>query len=57
MYKRQVRRGNDQVFVVGFDSLSDLTQDFTDDTNMLARGVRVLRPGGGTALFLSLIHI
>jgi VWFA-related protein len=51
-----VRRGNDQVFVVGFDSLSDLTQDFTDDTNMLARGVRVLRPGGGTALFDAVIQ-
>ena len=51
-----VRRGNDQVFVVGFDSLSDLTQDFTDDTNMLARGVRILRPGGGTALFDAVIQ-
>ena len=51
-----LRRGNDQAFVVGFDSLSDLTQDFTDDTNMLARGVRVLRPGGGTALFDAIIQ-
>ncbi len=51
-----LRRGSDQAFVVGFDSLSDLTQDFTDDTNMLARGVRVLRPGGGTALFDAVIQ-
>jgi VWFA-related protein len=45
-----VRPNSDMAFVVGFDSLSDLTQDFTDNTDMLARGVRVLRPGGGTAL-------
>jgi VWFA-related protein len=45
-----VRPRSDQAFVIGFDSLSDLTQDFTDNTDNLARGVRVLRPGGGTAL-------
>jgi len=27
-----------------------LTQDYTDNTDALARGIRVLRPGGGTAL-------
>lgn len=45
-----VRPKSDQAFVVGFDSLSDLTQDYTDNTDALARGVQVLRPGGGTAL-------
>jgi len=45
-----VRPKSDQAFVIGFDSLSDLTQDFTDNTDALARGVRILRPGGGTAL-------
>ncbi len=45
-----VRPKSDQAFVIGFDSLSDLTQDYTDNTDALARGVRVLRPGGGTAL-------
>jgi VWFA-related protein len=45
-----VRPKSDQAFVIGFDSLSDLTQDYTDNANALARGVRVLRPGGGTAL-------
>jgi VWFA-related protein len=45
-----VRPKSDQAFVIGFDSISDLTQDFTDNTDALARGVRVLRPGGGTAL-------
>ncbi len=37
--------------MLGFDSVSEITQDFTDDTNKLARGIRMLRPGGGTALF------
>jgi len=45
-----VRPKSDRAFVIGFDSLSDLTQDYTDNTDALARGVRVLRPGGGTAL-------
>jgi VWFA-related protein len=45
-----VRPNSDKAFVIGFDSISDLTQDYTEDTSALARGVRVLRPGGGTAL-------
>lgn len=45
-----VRPKSDRAFVIGFDSLADLTQDYTDNTDALARGVRVLRPGGGTAL-------
>jgi len=45
-----VRPKSDRAFVIGFDSMSDLTQDFTDNTDSLAHGVRVLRPGGGTAL-------
>jgi VWFA-related protein len=45
-----VRPKTDRAFVIGFDSMADLTQDFTDNTDALARGVRVLRPGGGTAL-------
>ncbi len=45
-----VRPNSDQAFVIGFDSIADLTQDYTDNTGSLAHGVRVLRPGGGTAL-------
>jgi Ca-activated chloride channel homolog len=45
-----VRPKSDLAFVIGFDSISDLTQDYTDNTEALAHGVRVLRPGGGTAL-------
>jgi VWFA-related protein len=46
-----VRPRSDQAFVLGFDSVAEVTQDFTDDTDRLARGVRLLRPGGGTALY------
>jgi Ca-activated chloride channel family protein len=45
-----VRPQSDQAFVIGFESYSDLTQDYTDNTDALAHGVRMLRPGGGTAL-------
>jgi VWFA-related protein len=45
-----VRPNSDRAFVIGFDSMSDLTQDYTENTEALAHGVRVLRPGGGTAL-------
>ncbi|MFZ0733838.1 MAG: VWA domain-containing protein [Candidatus Sulfotelmatobacter sp.] len=41
----------DQAFVVGFDVTPEVTQDFTDDTSLLAKGVHELRPGGGTALY------
>jgi len=44
-------RGGDSAFVVGFDVTPEVTQDFTDNTELLARGVHDLRPGGGTALF------
>jgi VWFA-related protein len=46
-----VRRRYDRAFVVGFDATPEVTQDFTDDTEKLAHGVRELRPGGGTALY------
>jgi VWFA-related protein len=41
----------DKAFVLGFDVTPEVTQDFTDNTELLARGVRELRPGGGTALY------
>jgi VWFA-related protein len=45
-----IRPKSDLAFVIGFDSTSDLTQDYTDNTTALAHGVQELRPGGGTAL-------
>jgi VWFA-related protein len=46
-----VRQRYDQAFVVGFDATPEVTQDFTDQAELLAHGVRELRPGGGTALY------
>ncbi len=46
-----VRPKSDEAFVIGFDSTAEVTQDYTDNTEKLSRGVRILRPGGGTALF------
>jgi VWFA-related protein len=46
-----IRQKYDKAFVIGFDVAPDVTQDFTDDTELLSKGVRMLRPGGGTALF------
>ncbi|HEY1801600.1 MAG TPA: VWA domain-containing protein [Terriglobales bacterium] len=46
-----IRRKYDKAFVIGFDVAPEVTQDFTDDAQALSQGIRVLRPGGGTALF------
>jgi VWFA-related protein len=37
--------------VLAFDEVWDLTQDFTGDLDKLTRGIKVIRPGGGTALW------
>jgi VWFA-related protein len=46
-----VRPNYDKAFVVGFDATPEVTQDFTDNSEFLAKGVRSLRPGGGTAMY------
>lgn len=51
-----VRPKYDSAFVVGFDVTPEVTQDFTDNTEFLSRGVRALRPGGGTAMFDALYY-
>jgi len=50
-FMASVIRQNDRAFVIGFDTTPEVTQDFTSDTEKLADGVRMLRPGGGTALW------
>ena len=47
----QVLHRNDRAFVEGFDIQTDITQDFTNNVDLLNQGIRKLRPGGGTALF------
>ena len=46
-----IRPRTDKAFVLAFDEVTDLTQDFTGDMAQLTRGVNVIRPGGGTALW------
>ncbi len=51
-FLNQIIRPNfDRAFVIGFDTTPEVTQDFTDNTEALSKGVRMLRPGGGTAMY------
>jgi len=46
-----LRTGFDKAFVVGFNSHSQMAQDYTDDVKLLSVGVHRLHDGGGTALY------
>lgn len=46
-----IRPRYDKAFIIGFDTTPEVTQDFTDNTEALSHGVRMLRPGGGTAMY------
>jgi len=46
-----IRPRYDKAFVVGFDVTPEVTQDFTDSTEALSRGIQSLLPGGGTAMY------
>jgi Ca-activated chloride channel homolog len=49
--KAVIRPGFDKAFVVGFSRNSQLTQDFTDQVQLLSTGIQKLHDGGGTALY------
>jgi len=51
-----IRPRYDVAMTVGFDSTPDVTQDFTDNTELLSKGVRALRAGGGTAMYDALYY-
>ena len=46
-----LRANFDKAFVMGFSSHSQITQDFTDNVQLLSTGVHRLHDGGGTALY------
>ncbi len=46
-----IERRRDRGMLVSFDSGVDLIQDFTDNPETLADGVRKIRAGGGTSLY------
>jgi len=50
-FLNQIIHQQDQAFVLGFDTTPEVTQNFTNNTEALSRGVRMLRPGGGTAMY------
>jgi len=50
-FLNQIIHQNDEAFVMGFDTTPEVTQSFTGNTEALSKGVRMLRPGGGTAMY------
>jgi len=46
-----LRPGYDKAFVLGFNKSSHVTQDFTDNVQLLSAGVHQLNDGGGTAIY------
>lgn len=51
-----LRPGFDKAFVIGFNTKSQLTQDYTDNVGSLSKGIARLQPGGGTALYDAIFH-
>jgi VWFA-related protein len=49
--QHSLRAGFDKAFVLGFNSHTQLAQDFTDNVSLLSTGIHRLRDGGGTALY------
>jgi VWFA-related protein len=49
--KHIIRPGYDKAFVVGFNKQSKMTQEFTDNVDLLSAAVQRLNNGGGTALY------
>lgn len=52
-----VRPRQDRATVVSFDTAPQLISDLSDDTEVLSKRVRDLRPGGGTALYEAIYYI
>jgi VWFA-related protein len=46
-----IRPRSDRAFVLAFDEVPDLTQDFTGDLDKLTQGIKAIQPGGGTAMW------
>ena len=49
--QHSIRAGFDKAFIVGFNTQSQMSQDFTDNVQLLSAGVHKLEDGGGTALY------
>ena len=51
-----IRPAADKAFVLAFDEVWEVTQDFTNDLDKLRRGIKGIRPGGGTAMWDSIYY-
>jgi VWFA-related protein len=51
-----IRPRQDKAMLVSFDTSHELVADLTDDPEVLARAVRSLRPGGGTAFYDAIFY-
>ncbi|MBM3752417.1 MAG: VWA domain-containing protein [Acidobacteria bacterium] len=51
-----VRPRYDKATIISYDSAAELVADLTGDTEVLAKAIRGLRPGGGTALFDAMFY-
>ena len=51
-----VRPRQDRMMIVSFDTSAELRADLIDDTTKLAKIIRELRPGGGTALYDAIFY-
>lgn len=49
--KSVLRTKNDKGMVVSFDTQPELVTDLVEDTEQIEKGIRSLRPGGGTTLY------
>ncbi len=51
-----LRRGFDKAFLEGFNTHTEMAQDFTDNVQLLSASVHKLHDGGGTALYDAVYH-
>jgi VWFA-related protein len=51
-----VRPRQDKMMIVSFDTSAELRADLSDDTQQLAKTIRDLRPGGGTAFYDAIFY-
>jgi VWFA-related protein len=51
-----VRPRQDKMMIVSFDTSAELRADLIDDTEKLAKTIRDLRPGGGTAFYDAIFY-
>jgi Ca-activated chloride channel homolog len=51
-----IRPRQDKAVIVAYDTAAELVADLSGDTDVLAKAIRGLRPGGGTALFDAIFY-